>query len=147
MSRADCDRNLLLGILGSCRLNFIDRHALVAAFDRWTSDKTRPLGDILVELGKLDSPHRELLGRFGRCPSQVAQRRYRKRAWPPSARWARSERRWSRLADPDVQSSLAGAAMCVPDGDPAADAFATHHLRWNAVVVWLALHGPATTRP
>jgi len=46
MSRANCDRNLLLGIL-ALQLNFIDRNALVAAFDRGTSDKTRPLADIL----------------------------------------------------------------------------------------------------
>src|SRR5258708_7784893 len=54
------DRNLLFGVL-ALQNNFIDRHALVAAFERWLADKSRTLGEILVELGNLDTARRELL--------------------------------------------------------------------------------------
>ncbi|HEV3022652.1 MAG TPA: serine/threonine-protein kinase, partial [Pirellulales bacterium] len=56
----NADRNLLFGIL-AFQNNFIDRQALLAAFDRWTSDKGRSLGEILVEMGKLEARYRELL--------------------------------------------------------------------------------------
>jgi serine/threonine-protein kinase len=54
------ERNLLFGIL-AFQLNFIDRHALLAAFDRWTTDKSKPLGEVLVQLDELDSQQRQLL--------------------------------------------------------------------------------------
>ena len=37
----DPARNLLFGLL-AFQLNFIDRRALLAAFDAWTTDKSRP---------------------------------------------------------------------------------------------------------
>jgi serine/threonine protein kinase len=56
----DADRNLLFGIL-AFQLSLIDRQALLTAFDRWTADKQKPLGDILVEMDKLDRPRCQLL--------------------------------------------------------------------------------------
>ena len=56
----DANHNLLFGII-ALQVNFIDRHALVAAFDRWRSEKSRPLGAILVEMGALDADGRQLL--------------------------------------------------------------------------------------
>ncbi|HEV3025497.1 MAG TPA: serine/threonine-protein kinase, partial [Pirellulales bacterium] len=48
------------GIL-AFQLNFIDRQALLAAFDLWTGDKGKAIGDIFVEMGELDPRYRELL--------------------------------------------------------------------------------------
>ena len=43
----DPARNLLFGLL-AFQLNFIDRRSLLAGFDAWTGDKSRPLGRVLV---------------------------------------------------------------------------------------------------
>jgi hypothetical protein len=56
----NADRNLLFGIL-AFQINFIDRQALLAAFDRWTTDKSKSIGEILVELSHLDESRRQLL--------------------------------------------------------------------------------------
>jgi hypothetical protein len=48
----NADRNLLFGIL-AFQNNFIDRQALLAAFDLWTSDKNKSLGAILLDHGAL----------------------------------------------------------------------------------------------
>ncbi|MDB5351733.1 MAG: hypothetical protein JWN86_2980 [Planctomycetota bacterium] len=48
----DSARNLLFGLL-AFQNNFIDRRALLAAFDTWTSDKSRPLGRILADRGAI----------------------------------------------------------------------------------------------
>ena len=56
----NADRNLLLGIV-ALQNNFIDRHQLIAAFDRWAADKTKSLGQILLDQGALASDERELL--------------------------------------------------------------------------------------
>ena len=48
----DSARNLLFGLL-AFQNNFIDRRALLAAFDAWTSDKSRPLGQVLAEQGAI----------------------------------------------------------------------------------------------
>ena len=57
---ADAGRNLLFGLL-ALQNNFIDRDALLAAFNIWVADKCRPLGDILRERGKLDGSRHALL--------------------------------------------------------------------------------------
>jgi serine/threonine-protein kinase len=48
----DPGRNLLFGLL-AFQNNFIDRRALVAAFDAWTTDKSQPLGRVLVNQGAI----------------------------------------------------------------------------------------------
>jgi serine/threonine-protein kinase len=52
--------NLLFGIL-ALQNNFIDRTALLAAFNTWVTDKSRPLGSILLEQGALDGECHDLL--------------------------------------------------------------------------------------
>jgi eukaryotic-like serine/threonine-protein kinase len=54
------DRNLLFGIL-ALQLDFIDREALIAAMNAWVLDKTKPLGQILYEQGRLSAERRQLL--------------------------------------------------------------------------------------
>ena len=62
VSRSRCDdgRNLLFGLL-ALQNNFIDRDALLAAFNTWVADKSRSLGDILLGRGVLDGPRHALL--------------------------------------------------------------------------------------
>ena len=56
----NADRNLLFGIL-AFQTNFIDQQALVAALNRWTTDKTTSVGDHLVAVKSLDERQRKLL--------------------------------------------------------------------------------------
>ncbi len=58
MSRS-ADRNLLFGLL-ALQNNFIDRDALIDAFHRWGSDRSKPLDLVLLERGAL-SPSRHML--------------------------------------------------------------------------------------
>jgi eukaryotic-like serine/threonine-protein kinase len=60
MSRPDADRNLLFGIL-ALQMDFITRDALISGMNAWLLEKSRPLGDLLVERGELDSVDRGLL--------------------------------------------------------------------------------------
>lgn len=54
------DRNLLFGIL-ALQMDFISRDELVAAMQAWVFDKTRALGDLLVERGNLPAARRQVL--------------------------------------------------------------------------------------
>ncbi|HEV3025884.1 MAG TPA: protein kinase, partial [Pirellulales bacterium] len=122
MSRSDCDRNLLLGIL-ALQNNFIDRHTLVGAFDRWTADKARSLGGILCELGKLDAEQNQLLDALvSQHLKQHGGDAEKSLAAVSSLGSVRKE--LEQIADLDVQASLAGAAMCSLGGNRAADPFA-----------------------
>ena len=58
--RADTDRGLLLGLL-ALQNNFVDRDALLEAFTAWVADKSRPLGQILLQRGALDADTHALL--------------------------------------------------------------------------------------
>jgi serine/threonine protein kinase/tetratricopeptide (TPR) repeat protein len=57
---AAAGRNLLFGLL-ALQNNFIDRDALLAAFNTWLADKSRPLASILSERGSLDRSRQALL--------------------------------------------------------------------------------------
>src|SRR5207247_9438291 len=57
----DTGRNLLFGLL-ALQNNFVDREALLAAFNVWVADKSRSLGRILVEQGVLTPARHALLG-------------------------------------------------------------------------------------
>jgi WD40 repeat protein/serine/threonine protein kinase len=56
----DTGRNLLFGLL-ALQNNFVDREALLAAFNAWVADKGRSLGQILVEQGSLTSARQAVL--------------------------------------------------------------------------------------
>src|SRR5262245_8309643 len=51
------DRNLLFGIL-ALQMDFINRDQLVAGMNAWVLEKSKPLGQILVEQGALDADNR-----------------------------------------------------------------------------------------
>jgi hypothetical protein len=109
----NADRNLLFGIL-AFQNNFIDRQALLAAFDRWTGDKNRPLGDLLLEHGDLTGDEHALLDAL------VAKHVERHGGDPEKSLAAVSSlgsvrADLSQIADPELQASLAGAATLVPE--------------------------------
>jgi len=53
----DPSRNLLFGLL-ALQVGLIDQARLVAAFQAWTLDKSRPVADYLIALGHLDAADR-----------------------------------------------------------------------------------------
>jgi hypothetical protein len=54
--RAHAAQSLLFGLL-ALQNNFVDREALLAAFNAWVADKSQPMGQILLDRGAL-SPAR-----------------------------------------------------------------------------------------
>jgi serine/threonine-protein kinase len=62
--------NLLFGIL-ALQNNFIDRDGLLTAFHAWVADRSRSLGQILVELGKLTDSRQALLEALVREQLQI----------------------------------------------------------------------------
>ena len=60
MSAAHSDRNLLFGIL-ALQMDFISRDALIQAMHAWVLEKTKPLGQLLVEQGAMAEDARTLL--------------------------------------------------------------------------------------
>lgn len=60
MSASHADRNLLFGIV-ALQMDFITRDQLVGGMNAWVLDKSRPLGQILVDLGHLSEARRGLL--------------------------------------------------------------------------------------
>jgi serine/threonine-protein kinase len=119
----NADRNLLFGIL-AFQNNFIDRPALLAAFDLWTADKTRPLGDVFVEMGKLDADQRRLLDALAIQHIKLhGGDTEQSLAAVSSLGSVRKD--LEQIADFDVQASLAGAATIRPDQFSRADHEAT----------------------
>src|SRR5687768_11169713 len=60
MSDARADRNLLFGVL-ALQMDFIDRDTLVSAMNAWVLEKSKPLGKLLLDQGKLRADEHELL--------------------------------------------------------------------------------------
>src|SRR5579883_335803 len=115
--RFDTGRNLLLGLL-ALQNNFIDRDALLAAFNSWVADRSRGLGQLLRERGAL-SPSRHLL-----LEALVAEHLRLHGDDPEQSLAALSSigsvrDDLSRVTDPDVQASLVHVSAARRDGaDP-----------------------------
>jgi hypothetical protein len=52
MNPTETDRNLLLALL-ALQIGLVDRGRLISAIQAWSSEKVRPLGEVLVERGGL----------------------------------------------------------------------------------------------
>ena len=105
MSAAYSDRNLLFGVL-ALQMDFLDRDALIAAINAWIHEKTKPLGDILVEQRTLRADERDVLDalvqkHLDRHCGDVEESLAAVEVPTPLREELRS------LADPDVQASLA----------------------------------------
>jgi serine/threonine-protein kinase len=98
------DRNLLLGVV-ALQMDFVSRDALIAAMHAWVLEKTKALGQILVDKGALAAERRGLLEllvdehikQHGNSPEKSLA------AIPlaPTVRHA-----FAAVADPDFQASL-----------------------------------------
>jgi WD40 repeat protein/serine/threonine protein kinase len=60
MAQGNADRNLLFGLL-ALQTNLVDPAAIVAAFHIWTRDKSRSMGQVLIDQGAINSAQRDLL--------------------------------------------------------------------------------------
>ena len=83
------DHNLLFGLL-ALQNNFIDRDALLAAFNAWVADKSRALGQDPARPRRPRRRPARPAGGAGPGAPQAARRRPARAAWPPSAPSARS---------------------------------------------------------
>jgi serine/threonine-protein kinase len=113
-------RNLLLGIL-ALQNNFINRAQLLAAFNSWVEDKSQPLAALLLEQKALSPQQHDLL------EALVAEHLRQHDGDADKSLAALSSagsahRHLAKIADPDVQASIAAlsvgqAALPVPE-DP-----------------------------
>ena len=60
MSQSQSDRNVMFGVL-ALQMEFITQSGLIAALQAWTLQKSRPLGELLVELGQMSAEDRAAL--------------------------------------------------------------------------------------
>ena len=93
MDHPDADRNLLFGLL-ALQNGFIDRDALVAAFDAWVGDKARPLGRPPRRARGTARPSPRAARGAGRGPPRAATAATPSGAWRRSPSAARPARAW-----------------------------------------------------
>jgi len=60
MAELDSERNLLFGIF-ALQNGLIDQADFIAAFQCWTKERSRPMGQILVDRGALNPDDRAML--------------------------------------------------------------------------------------
>src|SRR5262245_34571517 len=104
MPPVDASRNLLFGLL-ALQNNFIDRDALLDAFNRWVHHKINPLCEILVKRGALAPDD------FGLLNALVAKHLEKfdndpRRSLAALSSIGSVREDLSRIADPEVQASL-----------------------------------------
>jgi eukaryotic-like serine/threonine-protein kinase len=118
MSNTPVDRNLLFGIL-ALQMDFITREALIAAMNAWVLEKSKPLGQILVERGELDADAHELVSRMIGKHLELHNNDPRQSLLALGARDALGEH-LTQIADRDLQASLVRIAT-VPPAAPSQD--------------------------
>ncbi len=105
MVKTPTDVNLLFGLL-ALQNGLIDQGKLVAAFQAWTLDKTRPLADHLVARGDLDADDRSaveaLVARHHKKHGDSTEKSLAAIPAAPSLRQSLLQ-----IADPDLGASLA----------------------------------------
>src|SRR5262249_14627680 len=110
------DRNLLFGVL-ALQMDFVTRDALVRGMNAWVLDKHKPLAHVLQEQGALAPDARALLEPLVEKHLQIhGDDPQRSLAAVSSVGSVRDE--LERIADPDVQASLAHLAAPTPSDDP-----------------------------
>src|SRR4051812_14139584 len=116
-SRPAADRNLLFGVL-ALQMDFVTRDALVRAMHAWVLDKAKPLGQVLVEQGRLREDAHLLL-------EALVEKHLEMHGGDPQKSLAsvsslgpvREELR--QVADPDLHASLACVPVARPPGQDA----------------------------
>jgi serine/threonine-protein kinase len=116
MANPSADRDLLFGLL-ALQNGLIDQGQLVAAFQAWTRDRTRPLAEHLLARGDLDPDDRAAVealvsrhlkkhgGDVGKSLAAVQA--------GPSTRQSLAA-----LGDPEIERTLTQLATPPPDADP-----------------------------
>jgi len=118
MSQSPCspaatDRNLLLGVL-ALQMDFISREALIQAMNAWVLDKTKPLGQILLDQGALAADAHVLLASLVQKHLELHGNDAQKSlAAIPGLGGVRRD--LGSVTDPDVQASL---VTLPPSTDP-----------------------------
>ena len=113
---AAADRHLLFGLL-ALQIGLIDQGQLVAAFQAWTRDKSRPIADHLLDRGDLDAEQRAVV-------EAMVALHLKKHGGDPEKSLAalgagRSTReRLAAIGDPGLDTSLASVGPGPDDGDP-----------------------------
>jgi len=131
--RIDTAGNLLLGLL-ALQNHFIDRDTLVGAFDSWIADRSRGLGQVLLERGALSPMRRQLLDALVEEHIRIHGDDPEKSLAALSSIGAVRDD-LSRVADPEVQDSLAHVpAMSSDEHDPTAP---------QPLPVWVTRRPPA----
>src|SRR5262249_33845490 len=113
----NADRNLLFGIL-AIQMDFIGQQDLIDAMHAWVMAKDKPLGRILLDKGRLSAERLQLLDAL------VAEHLKSHHDDPQQSLAALSpiasiKRQLSKLADGDVQASLAHVGMAGGQESPA----------------------------
>jgi eukaryotic-like serine/threonine-protein kinase len=126
-TRDSTSRSLLLGLL-ALQNSFIDRDALLAAFATWVADRSRALGQILLDREAL-SPSRHML-----LEALVTEHLRLHDDDPEQSLAALSSigsvrHDLDRLGDADLQASLAATAPRVPDDGEATATYNTFSSR------------------
>jgi serine/threonine protein kinase/tetratricopeptide (TPR) repeat protein len=157
--RFSTDFNLLLGLLGLVN-GLIESTGLVAAFHAWTRDKSRPLGRILVEQGRLTEA--ELTGLQSMVEHHIARHGGDPgKSLEQLSSIGSARQRLDEIEDPDLHASLGcwgaargGSSEDGPDGDgPAAGSGRTDrtssgggryrvlrdHARGGLGIIWVAI--------
>ena len=116
MANPTADRNLLFGIL-ALQLDFVSRDALIAAMHAWVLEKSKPLGQVLVEQGKLATDRLQLLDAL------VAEHLKQHGGDPEKSLAAVSSidsvrEELKRLGDRDIEASMAHVSAARAAADP-----------------------------
>jgi len=123
MAVSAADRNLLFGIL-ALQMDFISRDTLIQGMNAWVLEKSKPLGQILVEKGSMPARLRDVVDVMidshiqvhGNDPQQSL-------AAVSSASSIRQE--LEQIADPDLQASLVHVSKTPNPAGADADPYAT----------------------
>src|SRR5262245_44615373 len=121
---AETDRHLLFGLL-ALQTGLIQQAQLVAAFHAWTCDKSRPLGDHLIELGYLNAAQRAAIEALAALHVEANGGDVeRSLAAIPTGRSTRES--LARVGDAEVEASLAQLSPASTQADGDADRTASY---------------------
>jgi hypothetical protein len=111
-SRTAADRNLLFGIL-ALQIDFISCDALVKAMNAWVPEKTKPLGQILVDQGALRSDAQAVLETLVQKHLEL-HGNDSERSLAALTFLGSTRKELEQVADPDVHASLAQVSVTRP---------------------------------
>jgi hypothetical protein len=123
MAVIDAERQLLFGLL-ALQNGLVDQGQLVAAFQAWTLDKARTLADHFVGRGDLDPDDRSAVEVLVARHLKKHGNAGRSLAAIPAGRSTRES--LARIADPDVEGTLAHLGSAATQHDEDADRTASY---------------------